>query len=497
MDEAVLIFPHQLFETHPAITKNRQIILIEDPLFFGDRKYFLKFHKKKLILHLASMLSYYHSLLKNKFEVKYISYMSLNEIKGVNVYKKLLTNLPQKHIHYVDTVDFILEKRLKECEAEGSIKLTKYSSPAFLNSEDDISRYFVGKEKYFMTSFYIEQRKRHNILIENNKPIGGKWSYDKDNRKNIPKGLRIPKLNFPSKTKFIDDSLEYVSKNFDANYGLTDNFIYPINHTQAKAWLNDFLQNRLANFGKYEDAILKEEDYLFHSVLTPMLNIGLLTPAQIIHETLSFARSENVPLNSLEGFVRQIIGWREYIRAIYILEGVRERTTNYFNFNRRMPKAFYGASTGIPPVDVVINRLLKNAYTHHIERLMILGNFMLLCEIHPDEVYKWFMEMYIDAYDWVMVPNVYGMSQYSDGGLICSKPYISSSNYIKKMSNFNSGEWSEIWDGLFWRFISKYEKFFASNPRMSILVNQLHKMNNDKLARHIKTAENYLNKLFD
>ncbi len=159
-----------------------------------------------------------------------------------------------------------------------------------------------------------------------------------------------------------------------------------------------------------------------------------------------------------------------------------------------MPKAFYDANTGIEPVDNIIKKVLENAYSHHIERLMILGNFMLLCEINPDEVYKWFMEMYIDAYDWVMVPNVYGMSQYSDGGLICTKPYISSSNYIRKMSNFDKGDWCQIWDALFWRFIYKHKKVFKKNPRMSMMVVQLNKMDKAKLNRHLKIADSFLKK---
>lgn len=496
MNEAVLIFPHQLFEKHPAIRKDRKIILIEDPLFFGDKRYPMKFHKKKLILHRASMRSYYEMLHGKHFNLSYIPYSEFNNINEVNIYKKLFGELSQKHIHYVDTVDFILEKRLKEAAEKNSVKLIKHSSPAFLNSEEAVKNFFESKKSYLMASFYIEQRKRLGILIENNQPLGGKWSFDVENRKKIPKGLIIPKLSFPKRTKFIDEAEDYVKKNFYDNYGSLENFNYPINHIQAKAWLHDFLQNRFINFGEYEDAIQKEEVFLFHSVLTPMLNIGFLTPKQIIDETLSFAESKNIPLNSLEGFIRQIIGWREYIRAIYILEGVKERTTNYFNFKKKMPSAFYNAATGIEPIDVVIERLLEHSYTHHIERLMILGNFMLLCEIHPDEVYKWFMEMYIDAYDWVMVPNVYGMSQYADGGLICTKPYISSSNYIKKMSNFHAGEWCEVWDALFWRFIAKHEKVLAKNQRMSMLIVQLNKMNKTRLAKHLSTAEIFLNRLW-
>jgi deoxyribodipyrimidine photolyase-related protein len=188
---------------------------------------------------------------------------------------------------------------------------------------------------------------------------------------------------------------------------------------------------------------------LYHSVLTPMLNIGLLQPQQIISAALDFAAKNDVPLNSLEGFVRQIMGWREFIRIVYEREGCKQRTTNYWGFTRKIPACFYDGTTGIVPIDNVIKKVLQSGYNHHIERLMVLGNFMLLCEFDPKKVHQWFMEMYVDAYDWVMVPNVYGMTQFADGGLMTTKPYISGSNYLMKMSDYAKGSWQEIWDGLF------------------------------------------------
>jgi deoxyribodipyrimidine photolyase-related protein len=226
-----------------------------------------------------------------------------------------------------------------------------------------------------------------------------------------------------------------------------------------------------------------------------MLNIGLLTPKWIISESLNYAKANNIPLNSLEGFVRQITGWREFIRGIYESRGSYERTLNFWKFKRKIPASFYDGTTGIPPIDETIKRVLKTGYCNHIERLMILGNFMLLCEFDPDEVYKWFMELFIDAYDWVMVTNIYGMSQFSDGGLMASKPYISGSNYILKMSNYKKGEWQKIWDGLFWRFMDKQRTFFLSNPRLGMLVRMYDKMPNEKQINHWKEAEKYLNTL--
>jgi deoxyribodipyrimidine photolyase-related protein len=218
----------------------------------------------------------------------------------------------------------------------------------------------------------------------------------------------------------------------------------------------------------------------------------LLTPQEVIRKTLTFAQKHDTPLNSLEGFIRQILGWREFMRGVYVSIGGKQRTSNFWKHQRRLPESFWTANTGIDPLDDVIRKALKNAYSHHIERLMIVGNFMVLTEIHPDEAYRWFMELYIDAYDWVMVPNVYGMSLQSDGGSITTKPYISSSNYIRKMSDYGAGPWCGIWDGLYWRFIAKHEKFFLSNPRLSMMPRLFAKMDAGKRESLINTAENFL-----
>lgn len=189
------------------------------------------------------------------------------------------------------------------------------------------------------------------------------------------------------------------------------------------------------------------------------------------------------------------MGWREFIRGMYEVKGNYSRTTNFWNFNRKIPKSFYDGTTGIEPVDETIKRILKTGYCHHIERLMVLGNFMLLCEFDPNEVYRWFMELFIDAYDWVMVPNVYGMSQFADGGTFATKPYLGGSNYIKKMSNYSGGDWEPIWDGLFWRFIDKHQIFFKENPRTAMMYFSLNRMSEEKRKEHIKNANSFLDNL--
>jgi deoxyribodipyrimidine photolyase-related protein len=226
-----------------------------------------------------------------------------------------------------------------------------------------------------------------------------------------------------------------------------------------------------------------------------MINNGLLTPDYIVDRILGkYHAQEGIPINACEGIIRQIIGWREFIRGVYVAKGTEERTTNFWDFPiaNTLPVSFYTGETGILPVDKIIKKVLKTGYCHHIERLMVLGNFMLLCEIHPDKIYKWFMELFIDAYDWVMVPNVYGMSQFADGGVMSTKPYLSGSNYIMKMSDAPKGDWQEIWDGLFWKFIDKRRSFFLRNPRTAMMVRNFDKMDENKKQHLLSVAENYL-----
>ncbi len=228
-----------------------------------------------------------------------------------------------------------------------------------------------------------------------------------------------------------------------------------------------------------------------------MLNTGLLEPAKVIRKVIEFVSHRDIPINSLEGFVRQIIGWREFIRIVYEREGSRQRNKNFWGFNRKIPECFWNGSTGILPVDNVIKKLLKTGYSHHIERLMVMGNFMLLCEFDPNEVYNWFMTLYVDSYDWVMVPNTYGMTQFADGGLMTTKPYISGSNYLVKMGNYKKGDWQQTWDGLFWRFMHVHRDYLSKNMRLGMLIRTFDKMSPERRNMHLAHAEKFLKKLDD
>ena len=490
MKQVNLIFPHQLFEDSPIFQVEAPVYIIEEYLFFKQ----YPFHKQKIAFHRATMKRYADFLKNEKgLEVHYVE--SLQDISDVRLLLPELKSKDIEHINYIEPTDNWLEKRLKNSFRKSRITTTQYDSPLFLNTKEDLTSFFrLDKKKYHQTTFYTEQRKKRNILIEpDGKPTGGKWTYDTENRKKYPAKKTPPSIQFPDVDKYYTEAKIYVEKHFSKNLGsITEQSLYPTSFKATKSWLHQFFEHRFMEFGVYEDAIVSENSILNHSVLTPMFNIGLITPKEIIDACLLYAQENNVPINSTEGFVRQIIGWREFIRGVYEAKGSQERTTNLWKFTRKIPPSFYDGTTGIPPIDQTIRKILQTGYCHHIERLMVLGNFMMLCEFDPDEVYKWFMELFIDAYDWVMVTNVYGMSQFADGGLMATKPYISGSNYLMKMSNYKKGDWQATWDGLFWRFMNTHRNFFLSNPRLGMLVIMFDKMPVEKQQKHIENGENYL-----
>ena len=490
-----LIFPHQLFQESPLFERNAPVIIIEEYLFFKQ----YKFHKQKIAFHRASMKRYADFLQKEKnLEVRYVE--STEEISDIRFLIPELKDQGVEHIKYIDPTDNWLEKRLENKLFENGIKSTKYPSPLFLNTKADLAPFFKsGKKKFFQKTFYTEQRQLRNILVNpDGTPTGGKWSFDAENRKKYEAKKTPPAIQFPDIDEYYKEAKTYVETHFSDNLGnLTPYQLYPTNFDTTRAWLDQFFEQRFMEFGKYEDAIVAEHGILNHSVLTPMLNVGLITPREVIDACLLYAEENKVPINSTEGFVRQIIGWREFIRGIYETSGSKARTTNFWKFKKKIPASFYDGTTGIPPIDLTIKKVLETGYCHHIERLMVLGNFMMLCEFDPDEVYKWFMELFIDSYDWVMVTNVYGMSQFADGGLMATKPYISGSNYLMKMSNYKKGEWQATWDGLFWKFMHTHREFFLSNPRLGMLVRMYDKMPVEKQEKHLQNAEDYLLNLSD
>jgi deoxyribodipyrimidine photolyase-related protein len=496
MSCALLVWPHQLFEHHPGLDQDPdRIVLFEDPLFFGDPRYPMRFHKQKLWLHRASMAHYRAALEEMGHDVTVHGYE-----RDAGSIRMLLGNLKGNGIDAVvaaDPVDFIAGRRLHEAADSLEMGLDLLPSLGWINTREQNEDWSEGRKRWFMAEYYKAQRRRLDILMNGDEPVGGKWSFDEDNRKKVPKKLydEIPALPGVEHDEIDEQARKSVEDDFPDAPGSIDTLIYPTRHEQARDWFQAFLKERFERFGDYEDAIVAGQSWLWHAVLTPMLNIGLLTPDYVVRETLDYAGSNDIPINALEGFIRQVIGWREFMRATYEALGVDMRTSNHWKHKRKIPASFYDGTTGIEPIDDTIQRILETGYCHHIERLMVLGGFMFLCEFDPDEVYRWFMEMFVDSYDWVMVPNVYAMSQHADGGLITTKPYFSGSNYIRKMSDWKDGDWADTWDGLYWRFIWTHRKALAKNPRWAMMCRTAERMDEKKMSAHLDHAGAFLKNL--
>ncbi|MCS5698119.1 cryptochrome/photolyase family protein [Cyanobium sp. FGCU-52] len=460
-----------------------------------------RYHRLRLLHTFVAMRSFRDALIERGLDVRYFE---LPASEGVTFWQRLaseLENAPEprgRELRVAEVAVRSFEARLQTLCAERGVRLTVLPSPAFLESVAESRSWFEGRRRPFMKTFYERQRRRLGLLLEaDGSPIGGRWSFDADNRKRLPKGYVEPPLPAVAASPHEPVVRELIDAHFADHPGELGPLWIPFDHAGADAWLQRFLAERLDGFGPYEDALTPHHDTLNHSLLSPLLNCGLLTPAAVIAATFAHVQSRQeagapVPIASLEGFVRQLIGWREFVRGIDRVHGERQAAANFWNHQRRLAPCWDDASTGLPPLDAAIRRVNRLGYNHHIERLMVLSTLMLLCEIHPHEVHRWFMERYLDSYEWVMGPNVFGMGQMSDGGIFATKPYLCGSNYILKMGDYKRGPWCEIWDGLYWRFIDRHLSFFQANPRLSMMAKLRERMEPERRERLAAAAEAFL-----
>ncbi len=483
-----LVMPHQLFLDHLDVPDGTTFVMVEHDLLF--RQY--RFHQQKLVLHRASMRRFADRLRCNGFDVEVI------ETDAGTTSRAALTTLIRRlrptELSVYDVVDDWLAQDLTRALADGGHPLQReevQETPNFLTSRAEIAGRFNGSQPR-MQHFYTWQRRRLGVLVEpDGSPIGGRWSFDAENRKKLPRGHAVPPVEWPDRHEAVEEAIAWVRRAFPDNPGVAGSFAWPTSHAEAEAAYAAFLAERFAQFGPYEDAISAEHPFLFHSLITPSLNIGLLSPRTVLDQALDTADGD-VPIASLEGFVRQVIGWREYMRATYVVHGRRLRTGNRLEHARPLEVGWWTAETGLQPVDLVLTRVLERGWAHHIERLMVLGNAMCLLRTEPDAAYEWFMEMFVDAYDWVMVPNVYAMSQFAAGEAITTKPYVSGSNYLRTMSDLPRGEWCEDWDGLYWTFVRDHYDVFAGNPRSKVIAQGYDGMEPATKARHFRRAARWL-----
>jgi deoxyribodipyrimidine photolyase-related protein len=493
-----LVLPHQLFEEHLEAPAGTTFVLIEHDLLF--RQY--RFHVQKLVLHRASMRRFATRLRDAGYDVVHVDTDGRTTSRAALA--KTLRELDPTSITVHDVVDDWLGRDLVAALADAGHELTVddvLETPNFLTTRAQLADAYGSPgsgSQPRMQHFYSWQRRRLDVLMDGDQPRGGKWSYDEDNRKKLPRGVDVPSArpDEPERRPEVVEAIAWVKQAFPDNPGDADAFAWPTSHAEAEDGFEHFLAERFADFGPYEDALSSKHPFVFHSLMTPGLNIGLLSPRHVLDRALAVGEESDVPLSSLEGFVRQVIGWREYMRASYHLHGRRLRTRNHLSHARPLGPGWWTAETGLAPVDHVVGRVLETGYAHHIERLMVLGNAMCLLRIDPDAVYEWFMEMFVDAYDWVMVPNTYAMSQFASGTAITTKPYVSGSNYLRKMSDYVSagweGEWAADWDALYWTFVRDHQDVFARNPRSRMIATLYDRMEPATKAAHTRRAAAWL-----
>ncbi|MFO0920625.1 MAG: cryptochrome/photolyase family protein [Candidatus Saccharimonadales bacterium] len=491
MKSALILYPNQLFPLK-QLPEVDTVIIVEDPLFFGiDREFPQRIHKQKIILHRASIQRYIEEVLwPANVNVDYVALDGLFTTQDIFERARKFDRL-----FIFDPVDDVITKRLLEARrADSSIASFEFlTNPNFYLNNTELQQYFYSKHRYEFDEFYQWQRERFNILIdEDYKPEGGKWIFN-ERKVRLPHEAVLPSFGVFGSNKYVDEAIKYVKEHFPDNPGGTD-FIWPTSHEEATIWLDDFLSNRLESFADFDESIDSQAVWMYHSALSSSLNIGLLSSRQVVSAAIERHKKRPVKLANLETFIRQILGWREYTRGQYLTKHVPMRTANTFGHKRKLTNHWRDGTLGIPPFDNMIKRINDHGYVHHAERLMIAGNLMLLSEIDPKDVYKWFSELFIDSYDWVMLPNVYNICQMIEIGTKSIKPHISGSDFILDVSNYKKGDWCDVWDGLLWRFIDKNHSKFQGNSQMKLVVEHYKKLDTNKRRIIGYRAEDFLNK---
>ncbi len=501
MTPIAVVLGDQLFEGLPGLPPGALVFMREDWGLCTRTRH----HKQKVVLFLSAMRHFAEALRAAGREVVYQPLDSRGGYgEAVEAVWRARGRPPL--VGYRPADRFFLDEM-------GALPVALVESPGFLTSDDVWAEFRRRSARGTMGDFYTLQRRALGLLIEGGGPVGGSWSFDAENRKPMPKGLAPPPVPWVEPDATTLEVVELVERLFPDHPGDARAFRWPVTRKDALGWLDHFTLTRLADFGPYEDALSRREATLWHSLLSPLLNCGLLTPGECVSAAIRAYEGGLAPLNSTEGFVRQIVGWREFVKRIAD-EGsaaLRDRNArfsrvpfrpgdapeerNFMGHTRRLGPAWWDGTTGLPPFDEVVSRLHRVGWCHHIERLMVAGSLMVMCEVHPQEAYRWFMELFVDSADWVMGPNVFGMSQFSDGGSFATKPYVSGSAYVLKMSDYPRGPWCDVWDGLYWRFVDRNREWLGSNPRTSQAVRAFGRLEPVRRDRVLAAAEGFVGRV--
>jgi deoxyribodipyrimidine photolyase-related protein len=461
-------------------------------------------HKTKLVFLFSAMRHFAQELEEQGWSVRYVKLTdkeNTGSFKG-EIKRALKRDKSIETIRVCEPSEYCVLEDVKSWEKDLNITVSITHDDRFIATKEEFAEWAEGRKQFRMEYFYREMRRKTELLMDGDDPEGGKWNYDKDNRKPPKKGLDFPGPLKAKPDAITQDVIDMVESEFESRLGKTDHFFYAVDREGALSALDYFLKESLEKFGDYQDAMVSDEAFLFHSLLSPYLNAGLLSPLEICEAIEEAYKSGKAPLNAAEGYIRQIIGWREYVRGIYWLKMPDYRTENYLEAELDLPDFYWTGETDMHCLSQAITQTLDYAYAHHIQRLMVTGNFALLVGVDPFAVHEWYLSVYLDAFEWVELPNTLGMSQFGDGGLLGSKPYASSGSYINRMSDYckdceynvkdRIGEKACPFNALYWHFMHRNEEKLRSNNRLAMPYRNWDKMDEDVKEALIKQGENFI-----
>ena len=502
MSRLILVLGDQLspeIASLKAGDKTRDIVVMAE---VADEASYVSHHPKKIAFLFSAMRHFAQNLRQDGWTVHYTAFDDATSHPSIGAALLAASEkFNTSNVIATEPGEWRLIAHLNEIPLE----VSQLEDDRFIATHAEFQSWAEGRKELRLEWFYRDMRRKTGLLMDGDQPAGGKWNFDNDNRKPAPGAV-----DFSGPLQFAPDQitcdvLDLVEARFDDNFGQLRPFWFAVTPENARSALAHFIEGGLAKFGDFQDAMLTDEKFLWHSILSMYLNAGLLSPLEICRAAEAAWQEGRAPLNAVEGFIRQIIGWREFVRGIYFHEGPDYVARNALRHKRALPALYWGAETKMQCLSQAVDQTRTDAYAHHIQRLMITGNFALLAGIDPHEVHEWYLAVYADAYEWVEAPNTIGMSQFADGGVVGSKPYASSGNYIDRMSNYckscaysvktKTGDGACPFNLLYWHFLDRHRDRFQSNPRMGNMYRTWDRMNGDKRETIIKEAEAFLQAL--
>lgn len=465
-----------------------------------DEATYVPHHRQKIALIFAAMRRHAERLNRRGVKVRYVRIDDpANSHSIIGELRRALADGGYVRVVLTECGEWRLARALEAFVAEAPVPVEIREDRRFICSHATFRRWAAGRSQLRMEYFYREMRRRTGLLMDGDQPAGGRWNFDAENRKRLPAGVRPPAPLRTPPHPTTREAIADVARLFPDHIGSLENFGWPTSPEEAEAVLEDFLARRLTGFGDWQDAMASGQPWMWHSLISAALNLGLLDPLDVCRRAEAAYRAGHAPLNAVEGFIRQILGWREFVRGIYWLKAPEYRARNFLDADRRLPWFYWSGETEMACVADTVRTTLRHGYAHHIQRLMVTGNLAMLLGVHPDQVDAWYLAVYVDAFEWVEMPNTRGMATFADGGIVGSKPYAASGAYINRMSDYcggcrydvkaHAGDAACPFNRLYWGFLERNRRRLAGNPRLAMPYRTLNGYTPDRRAALVAEAE--------